>query len=53
MKVNPYYSKKPQDAHVFHDERTCPEGSVIPLENKKFGTNGYPRCPRCAALAGK
>jgi hypothetical protein len=53
MKVNPYYSKKPQDVHVFHDDRNCEVGSAIPAENKKFGTNGYPHCPQCAALAGK
>jgi hypothetical protein len=53
MKVNPYYSKKPQDTHVFHDDRNCEVGKAIPVENKKFGTNGYPHCPQCAALAGK
>ena len=53
MKVNPYYSKKPSDTHVFHDDRNCPEGKAIPVENKKFGTNGYPHCQACAALASK
>lgn len=53
MKVNPYYSKKPQDTHVFHDDRNCEVGKAVAAENKKFGTNGYPHCSQCAALAGK
>lgn len=49
MRVNPYYSKNPSDPSVHHVERECPTGKQIPAEDKRFGTNGYPKCKQCAA----
>ena len=50
MKVQPYYSINPADPDVHHDHDDCPSGQQIPLQNKRQGTNGYPRCKHCVAM---
>lgn len=50
MKVNPYYSANLADASVYHDHSRCTVGMAIEKTNKRFGTNGYPRCRECVKL---
>ncbi len=51
MKVkNPYYSANPSDPDVYHNDRDCRAGQRIPVDKKRFGTNGYRRCDRCKAM---
>ncbi|MBB2994830.1 hypothetical protein E9229_001021 [Paeniglutamicibacter cryotolerans] len=49
MRVNPYYSNNTSDPNVHHVQSDCPTGQQISAENKRFGTNGYPKCKQCAA----
>lgn len=50
MKVNPYYSINPTDPDVHHDHNNCPSGMQIPEHNKRYGTNGDPRCGTCVKM---
>lgn len=47
MKVSQYYSSNPSDPDVHHDHNDCPSGQQIPPQNKRLGTNRYPRCGHC------
>lgn len=50
MKTNPYYSINPTDPDVHHDHTNCPSGQQIPPHNKRYGTNGDPRCKSCVSM---
>jgi hypothetical protein len=48
----PYYSIEPTDPDVYHDYSDCPNGQQIKPENKRWGTNNWPRCGSCERLDG-
>jgi len=51
MKTSPWYSVKPYDPHVYHNNTLCKTGNNIEKENRREGTDGRPLCKECAGLA--
>lgn len=45
--ASPYHSINPTDPDVYHDYEDCPNGQQIPPQNRRDGTNGWPRCRSC------
>lgn len=46
----PYHSINPTDPDVHHTYEDCPNGQQIPTENKRWGTNDWPKCGSCIRL---
>jgi len=49
-RIAPWYSIKPNDPQVYHDNTECTEGNNIELENKRSGTDGRRKCLPCQRL---
>lgn len=49
-KVSPWYSVKPNDPKVHHNDNTCKTGNNIEKGNRREGTGGHPLCKECAAI---
>ena len=47
---DPWYSAKPTDPRVYHDNTDCVEGENIEPRNRRPGTNDLPRCRHCTYL---
>jgi hypothetical protein len=50
VRTSPWYSVKPSDRRVYHDNTLCTEGNNIERENRREGTDGRPRCEHCSRL---
>lgn len=51
-KTAPWYSVKPTDRRVYHDDNACTEGNNIETQNRRPGTDGRPKCEHCKRLSG-
>ena len=47
--VTPFYSNRPHDPPVYHDNR-CGPSTEIPQANRLPGTGGRRRCDDCAKM---
>ena len=56
-KVPPYYATSlvypPHRTDVYHDQDTCPEGTLILPRHRISGTGRKPRCEACSELLGE
>lgn len=50
IKTSPYHSIDSSDPDVYHDYEDCPSGQQIPPQNRREGTNRWPRCQHCINL---
>jgi hypothetical protein len=48
--TRPWHSVRKDDRMVFHDNTTCTEGNNIEARYRREGTDGRPKCKRCAEL---
>ena len=49
-RVDPWYSVKPNDPQVHHNNTNCNTGNNIERENRRSGTGNRPLCSECARL---
>ena len=50
IRSDPYHSVNPTDPDVHHTYWHCPNGQQIRPENKRWGTNAWPKCGSCKRL---
>lgn len=49
-KISPWYSSRPRDRNVYHDNDRCPQGEKIDPKYRKAGRRCRLQCPACAKL---
>lgn len=49
-KVAAFHSVRETDRQVYHDNDQCTEGNNIETKYRRPGTDGRPKCKRCAEL---
>ena len=49
-KVSAFYSVKPNDRNVHHNNNKCTEGNNIEKFNRRDGTDNRPLCEHCKRL---
>lgn len=56
-KVSPYHTstleEPPAHRNVHHDHDECPDGKLISIKHKEYGTGGKPLCEECLKLGGR
>lgn len=48
----PYHSIEPTDPDVHHVFEDCPNGQQILPQNRRDGTNNWPKCGSCVNMGG-
>jgi hypothetical protein len=48
--IPPWYSFRPRDRNVYHDDDRCPVGKAIDIKYRKQGRRCKTRCAVCAKL---
>ncbi len=48
--IPPWYSFRPRDRNVYHDDDRCHVGNEIDVKNRKQGRRCKTRCAVCAKL---
>ena len=49
-RIPAWYSVRPTDKPVYHNNDKCTEGNNIEDKYRKTGTGGHPLCQHCARL---
>jgi hypothetical protein len=50
MKTGAWHSANVLDKNVYHDNTKCTDGARIKLQDRKPGSVGRLKCPRCTEL---